>query len=78
MPNAQAGAVSVDPKAAGAASGLAGFIQMLIGAGVAQAVGTIQDGTPYPMLGTMLVCSALALAAIVLPLWYHRRTAGAA
>ncbi|MEJ2119906.1 MAG: multidrug effflux MFS transporter [Alphaproteobacteria bacterium] len=78
MPNAQAGAVSVDPKAAGAASGLAGFIQMLIGAGVAQAVGTIQNGTPYPMLGTMLTCSALALAAIVLPLWYHRRATGTA
>jgi len=78
MPNAQAGAVSVNPKAAGAASGLAGFIQMFIGAGVAQAVGTIQNGTPYPMLGTMLVCTILALAAIVLPLWYHRRTTGIA
>jgi DHA1 family bicyclomycin/chloramphenicol resistance-like MFS transporter len=78
IPNAQAGAVSVNPKAAGAASGLAGFIQMFIGAGVAQAVGTIQDGTPYPMLATMLICSALALAAIVLPLWYHRRATGTA
>jgi MFS transporter, DHA1 family, multidrug resistance protein len=78
IPNAQAGAVSVNPKAAGAASGLAGFIQMLIGAGVAQAVGTIQNGTPYPMLGTMLICAALALAAIALPLWYHRRATGAA
>jgi DHA1 family bicyclomycin/chloramphenicol resistance-like MFS transporter len=78
MPNAQAGAVSVDPRAAGAASGLAGFIQMLIGAGVAQAVGTIHDGTPYPMLGIMLGSAVLALAAIALPLWYHRRTAGAA
>ena len=76
MPNAQAGAISVNPKAAGAASGLAGFIQMLIGAGVAQAVGTIQNGTPYPMLGTMLACSILALAAIVVPLWYHRRATG--
>jgi len=78
MPNAQAGAISVNPKAAGAASGLAGFIQMFIGAGVAQAVGTIQNGTPYPMLGTMLACSVLALAAIVLPLWYHRRATGTA
>jgi DHA1 family bicyclomycin/chloramphenicol resistance-like MFS transporter len=76
IPNAQAGAVSVNPRAAGAASGLAGFIQMFIGAGVAQAVGMIQDGTPYPMLGMMLACAALALAAIVLPLWYHRRAAG--
>ncbi|HUT48755.1 MAG TPA: multidrug effflux MFS transporter [Alphaproteobacteria bacterium] len=78
MPNAQAGAISVNPKAAGAASGLAGFVQMFIGAGVAQAVGTIQNGTPYPMLGTMLACSVLALAAIVLPLWYHRRATGTA
>ena len=78
MPNAQAGAISVDPKAAGAASGLAGFIQMLIGAGVAQMVGTIHDGTPYPMLGIMLICAVLGLAAIALPLWYHRRATGTA
>lgn len=74
MPNAQAGAVSVNPKAAGTASGLSGFIQMAVGAGVAQSVGTIHNGTPYPMIGVMLVCAALALAAIALPLWYHRRT----
>jgi len=77
MPNAQAGAISVDPKATGAASGLSGFIQMIIGAGVAQTVGTIQDGTPYPMLGIMLACAVLGLAAIALPLWYHRRATGA-
>ncbi len=74
MPNAQAGAISVDPKAAGAASGLSGFIQMAVGAGVAQAVGTIHNGTPYPMIGVMLVSATLALAAIALPLWRHRRT----
>lgn len=73
MPNAQAGAISVNPKAAGTASGLSGFIQMAIGAGVAQTVGTIHDGTPYPMIGVMLVCAALALAAIALPLWYHKK-----
>lgn len=74
MPNAQAGAISVAPKAAGTASGLSGFIQMAIAAGVAQSVGMIHDGTPYPMIGVMLVCAALGLAAIALPLWYHRRT----
>jgi DHA1 family bicyclomycin/chloramphenicol resistance-like MFS transporter len=74
MPNAQAGAISVNPKAAGTASGLSGFIQMAVGAGVAQSVGTIHDGTPYPMIGVMLACAALGLAAIALPLWHHRRT----
>ena len=78
MPNAQAGAISVNPKAAGTASGLSGFIQMAVGAGVAQLVGTIHNGTPYPMIGVMLVCAALALAAIALPLWYHQRTGTAA
>ena len=74
MPNAQAGAISINPKAAGSASGLLGFIQMAVGAGVAQTVGTIHDGTPYPMIAVMLVCAGLGLAAIALPLWYHRRT----
>ena len=74
MPNAQAGAISINPKAAGTASGLLGFIQMAVGAGVAQTVGTIHDGTPYPMIAVMLVCAGLGLAAIALPLWYHRRT----
>ena len=78
MPNAQAGAISVNPKAAGTASGLLGFIQMAVGAGVAQTVGTIHDGTPYPMIAVMLVCAGLGVAAIALPLWYHWRTGTAA
>ena len=78
MPNAQAGAVSVDPTVAGAASGIAGFVQMLIGAAVTQAVGMILNGTPYPMLLIMLACSTLALAGIAVPLWRHRRTAAGA
>lgn len=75
MPNAQAGAVSHDPEAAGTASGLAGFVQMLVGATFAQASGTLQNDTPYPMIGLMVVASALALAAISLPLWHERRRA---
>ncbi len=57
LPNVQAGAISVDPRAAGAASGLAGFIQMAMAALAVQIVGTIQDGTPYPTLLAMLVCA---------------------
>ena len=61
VPNAMAGAISVDPRAAGAASGLAGFLQMLVAAGFAQLAGMWQNGTPYPMVGFMIAASALAL-----------------
>jgi DHA1 family bicyclomycin/chloramphenicol resistance-like MFS transporter len=64
MPNAQAGALSVDPELAGTASGLAGFMQMAVASGVAQLVGVMQNGTPYPMLGVMLVCGGVMVAAL--------------
>jgi DHA1 family bicyclomycin/chloramphenicol resistance-like MFS transporter len=74
IPNAQAGAVSVDPLLAGTASGLSGFTQMLVAALVSQAVGMLQNGTPYPMLGFMVGCAAISLLGFVLP----RRLAGLA
>ncbi len=61
VPNAMAGAISVDPRVAGAASGLAGFLQMLIAGVFAQLSGMWQNGTPYPMVGFMIAASALAL-----------------
>jgi DHA1 family bicyclomycin/chloramphenicol resistance-like MFS transporter len=67
VPNAQAGAVSVQPLLAGTASGIAGFSQMFVAALVSQAVGMLQDGTPYPMAGFMAGCALLALAGFVLP-----------
>jgi len=72
MPNAQAGAISVDPALAGTASGVAGFTQLACAALVSQAVGMLQDGTPYPMLGFMVGCSTLSLLGFVVP----RRLAG--
>lgn len=77
MPNAQAGAVSFDPRAAGSASGLSGFLQMLLAAAFAQIVGSLQDGTPYPMIGFMVLGSGLSLASISLALWLDRRSASA-
>ena len=62
VPNAQAGAISVDPLLAGTASGLAGFLQMFVAALVSQAVGVLQNGTPYPMVGFMTGCAVLSLA----------------
>ncbi len=65
VPNATAGAISVDPRAAGAASGLTSFLQMSIAALFAQFAGMWQDGTPYPMLGFMIAAAAISLAAFL-------------
>jgi DHA1 family bicyclomycin/chloramphenicol resistance-like MFS transporter len=73
IPNAQAGAVSVDPTLAGTASGVAGFCQMVVAATMSQAVGVLQDGTPYPTLIFMLACATLSLVGFVLPRWWSRR-----
>ena len=73
MPNSQAGAVSHHPDAAGTASGLGGFLQMMIASVFAQAVGTLQNGTPYPMIGFMIAASSLALISIVVPLVWGRK-----
>jgi DHA1 family bicyclomycin/chloramphenicol resistance-like MFS transporter len=67
VPNAQAGAVSVQPLLAGTASGIAGFSQMFVAALVSQAVGMLQNGTPYPMAGFMAGCAVLSLVGFVLP-----------
>lgn len=68
VPNAQAGAVSVDPALAGTGSGLAGFGQMFMAGVVSQAVGMLQDGTPHAMLGFMLGCAVLSVLGFVVPL----------
>jgi DHA1 family bicyclomycin/chloramphenicol resistance-like MFS transporter len=64
--NSQAGAVSVQPNLAGTASGIAGFAQMFTAALVSQAVGMLQDGTPYPMVGFMALCAVLSLLSFVI------------
>jgi DHA1 family bicyclomycin/chloramphenicol resistance-like MFS transporter len=67
VPNAQAGALSIHPLLAGTASGIAGFSQMFMAALVSQAVGMLQNGTPYPMAAFMAACAVLSLAGFVLP-----------
>jgi DHA1 family bicyclomycin/chloramphenicol resistance-like MFS transporter len=66
MPNAIAGAISVDPRVAGSASGLAGFLQMLVAALFAQLAGMWQNGTPYPMIGFMIAAATLSLTTFAL------------
>lgn len=62
LPNSLAAIVSLKPEMAGAASGLAGFLQMGTAAIAAQTIGSIQTGTPWPMVIGMAVCGALMLA----------------
>lgn len=61
LPNSQSGALRIDPSAAGTASGLTGFLQLMLIAAVSQAVGMLQNDTPYPMVGLMIGCSIIAL-----------------
>jgi DHA1 family bicyclomycin/chloramphenicol resistance-like MFS transporter len=75
MPNGQAGAISVDPALAGTASGVAGFMQLLCAAIASQAVGMLQNGTPYPMLGFMVGCAVLSLLGFVVPRSWARKAA---
>jgi MFS transporter, DHA1 family, multidrug resistance protein len=73
VPNTQAAFISVDPQEAGTASGLGGFLQMGIAAVAAQVVGSIQDGTPYPMAIGMTFCAAAALTAALVALRHGAR-----
>ena len=70
LPNALAGAVSVRPQAAGAASGITGFLQMGLGAVTAQLIGHLLEGahTALPLAAVVLVlcgCGLLAFFTLV-------------
>lgn len=62
MPNAQAGAVSVNPAIAGSASGLLMFIQITIGSGFAQIAGIIPKDTLWPLAGLIVIAGLGAFA----------------
>ena len=70
--------MSVFPQLAGTASGLGGFLQMGLAAVVAQVVGSIQDGTPYPMAIGMSLCAAAALISALVAIRAQRRVRSAA
>jgi MFS transporter, DHA1 family, multidrug resistance protein len=59
LPNAVAGAVSVDPKAAGAAAGVTGFLQMGMGAAGSYVAGLITAGSALPMALIMFALSVI-------------------
>ena len=60
LPSASAGSVSVNPKIAGAAAGLAGFMQMTLSACITLLVGYLQSDSALPMIFTILATSAIA------------------
>ena len=60
IPNATAAAISVLPKTIGAAAGLSGFAQMVIGASASQITGAVQEDTPLIALWMMAVSAILA------------------
>jgi DHA1 family bicyclomycin/chloramphenicol resistance-like MFS transporter len=64
--NAMAGAVSVRPQAAGAASGLAGAIQMAAGAGATVAVAALETGSGVATAGLMLGAACLCQLILLL------------
>ena len=72
LPNSIAAAISIRPDLAGAASGLAGFLQMGTAAVAAQITGSIQAGTPYPMAIGMTVCAASMMASAVFAVRHTR------
>ena len=75
LPNGTAGAVSVNPRAAGAAAGLSGALQMLTGAAAAVLVGYGQDRDPsqYPMIWTMMGSGVLAVLSFLVATRFRRR-----
>jgi DHA1 family bicyclomycin/chloramphenicol resistance-like MFS transporter len=72
LPNGFAGAVSVDPRITGAASGLAGFLQMGLGASASFLVGYVLTDSQLPLALVMTASSALAVVAAVMIRRAHR------
>lgn len=71
IPNATAAALSVRPDLAGAASGIAGSLQIGVGAVLSVVVGFTQDGTFWPLLGVMTFSGIVS----IMGMWFARRVA---
>lgn len=69
--SAMAGAVSLDPKRAGSASGLATFAQFAFGAAAVTTLGYFPAATPDALIAIMLVCASGCLI-VALSLYFGR------
>ncbi|EPJ47270.1 MAG: hypothetical protein OFPII_14610 [Osedax symbiont Rs1] len=61
IPNGMSGAISAVPKLAGTASGLAGFMQISLGAAITFIVGYFHNGTATPMVVCMVVSAIFSV-----------------
>jgi MFS transporter, DHA1 family, multidrug resistance protein len=77
LPSAMAGAVSVNPRAAGAASGLMGFLQMTAGAIASFAVSHFQGVMVEAMVVAVIASATLALFSHLFTMAAARRAARA-
>lgn len=64
-PNSTTGAITLAPDMAGAASGMLGFMQLLVGAAATQLVAVFANQTSYPLITAIAVLSLGALAPLV-------------
>lgn len=65
MANSLAGAISIRPQAAGSASGMAGFVQMTIGAASTQVVSFLLVGAATGLPMAWMATATIALACVV-------------
>jgi DHA1 family bicyclomycin/chloramphenicol resistance-like MFS transporter len=68
-PNSAAAAIMVRPEIAGAASGLLGFMQLVVAAMLAQLLASLENGTPWPLAWVLVGANGAALLAYV---WIRR------
>jgi len=66
LPNLTASAVSVAPGSAGAAAGLLGFIQQIVGAASLQAMSVTTNVTPVPIITFCAIVNALTLIGLMI------------
>jgi DHA1 family bicyclomycin/chloramphenicol resistance-like MFS transporter len=64
-PNSTSGAIGSARDVAGAASGLLGFFQLLVGAAATQAVATLASSSGLPLAATVAILNLLALGLLV-------------
>jgi DHA1 family bicyclomycin/chloramphenicol resistance-like MFS transporter len=67
LPNGQVGAIRVVPSLAGTAAGVGVFFQMFLGAVFAEMYALLADGTPVPMVVTVVLASLLSLITGIVP-----------
>jgi DHA1 family bicyclomycin/chloramphenicol resistance-like MFS transporter len=71
LPYGQAGAMAIEPRLAGTASGIGVCLQNLFGAFTTQAYGLLADGTVWPLIISCGVSSALMMVFGAIP-WLLR------